>query len=79
MKNLEEIKEAEPLQYENLKRQRIHSLVVVPLYNGKKVIVQQHLKGLIRRLLQQGDTKTFIDDRLQIMDALHISVFILLW
>ncbi len=38
IENLEEIRETEPLQYENLKRQRIHSLVVVPLYNGKKVI-----------------------------------------
>ncbi|MEH2955370.1 ATP-binding protein [Candidatus Merdisoma sp. JLR.KK011] len=38
IENLEEIKETDPLQYENLKRQRIHSLVVVPLYNGKKVI-----------------------------------------
>ena len=36
--DLEEIRETDPLQYENLKRQSIHSLVVVPLYNGKKVI-----------------------------------------
>ncbi len=36
--SLEEIRETEPLQYENLKRQGIHSLVVVPLYNGKKII-----------------------------------------
>lgn len=36
IENLEEIRETEPLQYENLKRQSIHSLVVVPLYDGKK-------------------------------------------
>ena len=35
---LEDIQEADPLQYENLKRQGIHSLVVVPLYDGEKII-----------------------------------------
>ena len=35
---LEDIRETDPLQYENLKRQNIHSLVVVPLYDGEKVI-----------------------------------------
>lgn len=38
IERLEEIRETEPLQYENLKRQGIHSLVVVPLYNGEKII-----------------------------------------
>ena len=38
IEHLEAIREAEPLQYENLKRQGIHSLVVVPLYDGKKII-----------------------------------------
>ncbi len=38
IEDLEEIRETDPLQYENLKQQNIHSLVVVPLYNGKKVI-----------------------------------------
>lgn len=38
IENLENIREEDPLQYENLKRQNIHSLVVVPLYSGKKVI-----------------------------------------
>ncbi len=38
IESLEEIRETDPLQYENLKRQNIHSLVVVPLYNGKKLI-----------------------------------------
>ncbi len=38
IENVEEIRELEPLQYENLKRQNINSLVVVPLYDGKKLI-----------------------------------------
>lgn len=38
IENLEDIRETEPLQYENLKRQSIRSLVVVPLYNGEKII-----------------------------------------
>ena len=36
--DLEDIRESDPLQYENLKRQDIHSLVVVPLYDDKKII-----------------------------------------
>ena len=38
IEDLEDIRETDPLQYENLKRQSIHSLVVVPLYNGEKII-----------------------------------------
>lgn len=38
IQDLEEIKESDPLQYENLKRQGIRSLVVVPLYDNGKVI-----------------------------------------
>ena len=38
IEDLENIRETDPLQYENLKRQGIHSLVVVPLYDGKKII-----------------------------------------
>lgn len=38
IKDLEDIREEDPLQYENLKRQDIHSLAVVPLYDDKKVI-----------------------------------------
>ena len=38
IENLEEIRETVPLQYEILKQQGIHSLVVVPLYDGKKLI-----------------------------------------
>ena len=38
IESLENIRETDPLQYENLKRQGIHSLVVVPLYDGKRMI-----------------------------------------
>ena len=38
IEDLEDIRETDPLQYENLKRQGIHSLVVVPLYDGKRII-----------------------------------------
>lgn len=38
IRNLEDIREEDPLQYDNLKRQKIHSLVVVPLYHDKKAI-----------------------------------------
>jgi signal transduction histidine kinase/ActR/RegA family two-component response regulator len=38
IKNVEDIRESEPLQYENLKRQGIRSLVVVPLYDKKRII-----------------------------------------
>ncbi len=38
IEDLENIRETDPLQYENLKRQNIHSLVVIPLYDGKKLI-----------------------------------------
>ncbi len=36
--DLEETKETDPLQYENLKRQGIHSIVIVPLYDKGKAI-----------------------------------------
>ena len=38
IERLEDIREDAPLQYENLKRQGIHSLVVAPLYNGENII-----------------------------------------
>ncbi len=38
IENLEDICEEDPLLYENLKRQDIHSLVVVPLYDDKNAI-----------------------------------------
>ena len=36
--SLENIRESQPVQYEILKRQGIHSLVVVPLYDGDNVL-----------------------------------------
>ncbi len=38
IEDLENIRDDDPLQYENLKRQKIRSLVVVPLYDDKNVI-----------------------------------------
>ncbi len=38
IENLENIRDEDPLLYENLKQQNIHSLVVVPLYDDKNVI-----------------------------------------
>lgn len=38
IEDLENIREVDPLQYEILKKQNIHSLVVVPLYDDKDVI-----------------------------------------
>lgn len=38
IKRLEDIHKSDPLQYENLKQQGIHSLVVVPLYDGSRII-----------------------------------------
>lgn len=35
--DLEDIRESDPLQYENLKRQDIYSLVVIPLYNNNDI------------------------------------------
>ncbi|HBA49086.1 MAG TPA: hybrid sensor histidine kinase/response regulator [Lachnospiraceae bacterium] len=36
--DLEDIRHSDPLQYENLKQQDIHSLVVVPLYDDNRII-----------------------------------------
>ena len=38
IESVEDIRESDPLQYSTLKHQNIHSLVVVPLYDGKKII-----------------------------------------
>ncbi len=38
IENLEDIREEDPLLYENLKRQNIRSLVVVPLYDDNNII-----------------------------------------
>lgn len=36
--DIEKMRQTDPLQYENLKRQNIHSIVVVPLYGNNEVI-----------------------------------------
>lgn len=38
IEDLEDIRESDPLQYENLKRQNIHAIAVVPLYSDGKVL-----------------------------------------
>lgn len=38
IEDLEDIRESDPLQYENLKRQNIHAIAVVPLYLDGKVL-----------------------------------------
>lgn len=38
IEDIEDIREKNPAKYENLKRQNIRSLVIVPLYNDKKII-----------------------------------------
>ncbi len=38
IESLEDIRDTDPLLYENLERQDIHSLVVVPLYDGERII-----------------------------------------
>ncbi len=65
--DLEDIREEDPLQYENLKRQNIRSLVVIPLYDDKKVIgfygVDNPPKGMLE----------YTSDMLQIMGHFIIS------
>ena len=38
IERLEDIRKSDPLQYKNRKQQGIHSLVVVPLYDGSRII-----------------------------------------
>ena len=54
IQNVEDIRESEPLQYENLKRQGIHSLVVVPLYDGKRIIGFYGVDNPPVKLLESG-------------------------
>ncbi len=67
IENLEDIREEDPLLYENLKRQDIRSLVVIPLYDDKKVIgfygVDNPPKGML----------DYTSDMLQIMGHFIIS------
>ncbi len=65
--DLEDIREEDPLQYENLKRQNIHSLVVVPLYNEKKVI------GFYGADNPPEGFSDYVSDMLQIMGHFIIS------
>ena len=41
---------------------------------GFPQMFQQHLKGLVRRLLQQRGAKPRVDDGLQILNASHIAL-----
>ncbi len=67
IENLEDIREEDPLQYENLKRQNIRSLVVIPLYDDKKVI------GFYGVDNPPGETLDYTSDMLQIMGYFIIS------
>lgn len=67
IEDLEDIREEDPLQYENLKRQNIRSLVVIPLYDDKKAIgfygVDNPPKGML----------DYTSDMLQIMGHFIVS------
>lgn len=67
IEDLEDIRETDPLQYENLKRQNIHSLVVVPLYNEKKII------GFYGVDNPPGKSLDYAQNMLQIMGHFIIS------
>ncbi|MBD5542656.1 MAG: diguanylate cyclase [Lachnospiraceae bacterium] len=67
IKKLEDIRESDPLQYENLKRQNIRSLVVVPLYNEGEVIGFYGIDNPPEKLLD------YVSDMLQIMAHFIIS------
>lgn len=38
IQDIEEMRLSDPLQYENLKRQKIHSIVIMPIYDAEKII-----------------------------------------
>ncbi len=67
IEDLEDIREEDPLQYENLKRQNIHSLVVIPLYDDKKTIGFYGVDNPPREMLD------YTSDMLQIMGHFMIS------
>ena len=67
IKKLEDIRESDPLQYENLKRQNIRSLVVVPLYNEGEVIGFYGIDNPPEKLLD------YVSDMLQIMAHFIVS------
>ncbi len=67
IEDLEDIREEDPLQYENLKRQNIQSLVVIPLYIDKKVIGFYGVDNPPKEMLD------YTSDMLQIMGHFIIS------
>lgn len=67
IKELEDIRESDPLQYENLKRQNIRSLVVVPLYNEGEMIGFYGIDNPPEKALD------YASDMLQIMAHFIIS------
>lgn len=68
IENLEDIRETDPLQYENLKRQDIHSMVVVPLYEDKRVIGFYGVDNPV------GNSMGYMSDMLQIMAYYILSL-----
>ncbi len=67
IEDLEDIREEDPLQYENLKRQNIQSLVVIPLYIDKEVIGFYGVDNPPKEMLD------YTSDMLQIMGHFIIS------
>lgn len=67
IKDLEDIRNSDPLQYENLKRQNIRSLIVVPLYDEDEVIGFYGVDNPPRKSLD------YASDMLQIMAHFIIS------
>ena len=67
IEDLEDIRENDPLQYENLKRQDIHSLVVVPLYDDGVVI------GFYGVDNPPGKALSYASNMLQIMGHFIVS------
>lgn len=67
IKKLEDIRVSDPLQYENLKRQNIRSLIVVPLYNEGEIIGFYGIDNPPERSLD------YASDMLQIMAHFIIS------
>lgn len=67
IRNLEDIRESDPLQYDNLKRQNIHALIVVPLYDEETIVGFYGIDNPPVRLLD------YASDMLQIMAHFIIS------
>lgn len=67
IEDLEDIRESDPLQYENLKRQNIRSLIVIPLYDDRQII---GFYGIDNPSVKSLD---YASDMLQIMAHFIIS------